>query len=175
MNELGDFSYLGVSRGAHCSASSVVQFAAQHCSSLCLQSEGDVFMAKNVTLLVVAAGPSSRPSLCKQSELQCFASESDHAAPQRATMLRLRERPCSAFFQQKKGIPKPPPRWRFRDTLRHLSDDAYSSPAKRGSHAGRSVGFCSKSFKVAAGTKRFSTTRRNMYSSNHSSVMMRWP
>jgi|GEM_PF-4497571 len=89
MNELGDFSYLGVSRGAHCSASTVVQFAAQHCSSLCLQSEGDVFMAKNVTLLAVVAGPSSRPSLCKQSELQCCASVSDHASPQRATMLRI--------------------------------------------------------------------------------------
>ena len=75
----------------------------------------------------------------------------------------------------KKGIPKPPPRWRFRDTLRRVFDISYSSPAKRGSHAGRSVGFCSKSFNVAAGTKRFSTTRRNMYSSNHSSVMMRWP
>ena len=40
MNELGDFSYLGVSRGAYCGASIVVQFAAQHCSSLCSQSEG---------------------------------------------------------------------------------------------------------------------------------------
>ena len=71
-------------------------------------------MAKNVTLLAVAALPSSRPSLCKQSELQCFAAKSDyagasvsdHASPQRATMLRLRERQCSAFFQQKKGYPK---------------------------------------------------------------------
>ena len=151
-----------------CGASIVANFAAQHCSSLCLQSEGDVFMAKNVTLLAVAAGPSSLPSLCKQSELQCFASESDHAVASESD-----HAPHSS--NKKKGIPKPPPRWRFRDTLRHLSDDAYSSPAKRGSHAGRSVGFCSKSFKVAAGTKRFSTTRRNMYSSNHSSVMMRWP
>ena len=166
---------MGISGGAHCGASIVANFAAQHCSSLCSQSEGDVFMAKNVTLLAVAAGPSSRPSLCKQSELQCFAAKSDHASPQKATMLRLRVRPYSAFFQQKKGIPKPPPRWRFRDTLRRMSDDAYSSPAKRGSHAGRSVGFCSKSFNVAAGTKRFSTTRRNIYSSNHSSVMMRCP
>ena len=106
MNELGDFSYLGVSRGAHCSASTVVQFAAQHCSSLCLQSEGDVFMAKNVTLLAVVAGPSSRPSLCKQSELQCCASVSDYAGaaksysvlPQRATMLRI--------LPTEKGYPK---------------------------------------------------------------------
>ena len=147
----------------------------QHCSSLCSQSEGDEPMANNATNSAVAALSSSRPSLCKQSELQCCASVSDHASPQRATVFCCRERPYSAFFQQKKGIPKPPPRWRFRDTLRHLSDNSYSSPAKRGSHAGRSVGFCSKSFKVAAGTKRFSTTRRNMYSSNHSSVMMRWP
>ena len=98
MNELGDFSYLGASRGAHCGASIVVQFAAQYCSSLCLQSEGDVFMAKNVTLLAVAAGPSSRPSLCEQSELQCCASENDYASPQRATMLRI--------LPTEKGYPK---------------------------------------------------------------------
>ena len=54
-------------------------------------------MAKNVTLLAVAALPSSLPSLCKQSELQCCAAESDyagaavsdHASPQRATILRI--------------------------------------------------------------------------------------
>ena len=63
-------------------------------------------MAKNVTLLAVAALPSSRPSLCKQSELQCFAAKSDyagaavsdHASPQRATMLRI--------LSTKKGYPK---------------------------------------------------------------------
>ena len=55
-------------------------------------------MAKNVTLLAVAAGPSSRPSLCKQSELQCFAAESDYALLQRATMLRI--------LLIKKGYPK---------------------------------------------------------------------
>ena len=55
-------------------------------------------MAKNVTLLAVAAGPSSRPSLCEQSELQCFASKNDYASPQRATMLRI--------LSTKKGYPK---------------------------------------------------------------------
>ena len=35
MNELGDFSYLGASMGAHCDASIVAHFAAQHCSLLC--------------------------------------------------------------------------------------------------------------------------------------------
>ena len=106
MNELGDFSYLGVSRGAHCGASIVVQFAAQHCSSLCLQSEGDVFMAKNVTLLAVAAGPSSCPSLCKQSELQCCASVSYSAAPQRATMLAPQRATMLRILPTKKRYPK---------------------------------------------------------------------
>ena len=36
-------------------------------------------MANNATNSVVAALSSSRPSLCKQSELQCFAPVGDHA------------------------------------------------------------------------------------------------
>ena len=51
----------------------------------------------------------------------------------------------------------------------------YSSGANIGSHAGRRTGFCFKIFSTFSGTYFFSTTRRNMYSLNHSSVMIRWP
>ena len=51
----------------------------------------------------------------------------------------------------------------------------YSSPAKSGSQAGSCTGFCSSRRSVSAGTYLRSTTRRNIYSSNHSSVMIRWP
>ena len=40
-------------------------------------------MANNATNSAVAALSSSRPSLCEQSELQCFAPVGDHAAPPR--------------------------------------------------------------------------------------------
>ena len=53
----------------------------QHCSSLCLQSEGSedgsAATAKSVTLFAI----NTSPSLCKQSELQCCAAKL-------ATMLR---------------------------------------------------------------------------------------
>ena len=67
----------------------------QHCSSLCLQSEGDEPMANNATNSAVAALSSSRPSLCKQSELHCFAPVGDHAgaAP---SLIPVSERgPCA--------------------------------------------------------------------------------
>ena len=52
-------------------------------------------MANNATNSVVAALSSSRPSLCKQSELQCFAPVGDHAgaAP---SLIPVSERgPCA--------------------------------------------------------------------------------
>ena len=63
--------------------STITPFAAKHCSSLCLQSEGDDFMANTpqrsgriysepiATFSILATCP--WPSLCEQSELQCFA------------------------------------------------------------------------------------------------------
>ena len=158
---------MGASRGAHCGASIVAHFACKVRGTNLWRIMQRIQLSPHFHLRA--------PHFASKVSYSASPQRATMLAPQRATMLRRRVRPCSAFFQQKKGIPKPPPRWRFRDTLRYLSDVAYSSPAKRGSHAGRSVGFCSKSFNVAAGTKRFSTTRRNMYSSNHSSVMMRWP
>lgn len=54
-----------------------------------------------------------------------------------------------------------------------LTHHHHSSPAKSGSHAGSLVGVCFMRSSTEAGTYFLSTTRRNMYSSNHSSVMMR--
>ena len=51
----------------------------------------------------------------------------------------------------------------------------YSSGWNIGSQAGSRMGFWSKYFMMEAGTYFLSTTRRNMYSSNHSSVMMMLP
>ena len=51
----------------------------------------------------------------------------------------------------------------------------YSSGRNIGSQAGSMMGFWSKYFMREAGTYFLSTTRRNMYSSNHSSVMMMLP
>ena len=51
----------------------------------------------------------------------------------------------------------------------------YSSGRNIGSQAGSIIGFWSKYFMREAGTYFLSTTRRNMYSSNHSSVMMMLP
>ena len=44
----------------------------QHCSSLCLQSEGHGHVARRLKS-AISSLQSSSPSLCKQSELQCFA------------------------------------------------------------------------------------------------------
>ena len=45
---------------------------AQHCSSLCSQSEGHGHVAKNVWGCAAKAAQKSSPSLCEQSELQCW-------------------------------------------------------------------------------------------------------
>ena len=60
---------------------------------------------------------------------------------------------------------------------RHLIEERshYSSPRNIGSQAGSRMGFWSSIFRTSAGTNCFSTTRRNMYSLNHSSVMMMLP
>ena len=102
---------MGVSRGAHCGASIVVQFAAQHCSSLCLQSEGDVFMPDFYARFLRRIFIDVQLSPHFHLRFPHFASKVSYSAsPQRATML--------CILPTKKGIPKPPPRWRFRDTLR---------------------------------------------------------
>ena len=51
----------------------------------------------------------------------------------------------------------------------------YSSPANIGSHAGRRIVFCFKTSSAFGVTYFVSTTRRKVYSLNHSSVMMRCP
>ena len=51
----------------------------------------------------------------------------------------------------------------------------YSSGANIGSQEGSRMGFCCMRARMSAGTYFFSTTRRNMYSLNHSSVMMILP
>ena len=51
----------------------------------------------------------------------------------------------------------------------------YSSPLNKGSHAGSLTGVCLVSSSTLVGTYFLSMTTRNMYSLNHSSVMMRWP
>ena len=51
----------------------------------------------------------------------------------------------------------------------------YCSGANIGSHEGSIIGFCSKSLSVSAGIYLRLTTTRNIYSSNHSSVMIRLP
>ena len=51
----------------------------------------------------------------------------------------------------------------------------YSSGANIGSQAGSIVGFCLSISRISCGTYLRSTTRRNIYSLNHSSVMMRLP
>ena len=71
----------------------------RHGSSLCSQSEGDEPMANNATNSAVAALSSSRPSLCKQSELQCFAPVGDHAALRRPV-----PNPC----QRTRAVRRPP-------------------------------------------------------------------
>ena len=69
---------------------------AQHCSSLCSQSEGDDFIADTpqksepiADLSIFATCP--WPSLCEQSELQCCAATDDYAG-QRKSPLRGRYR-----------------------------------------------------------------------------------
>lgn len=57
--------------------------------------------------------------------------------------------------------------------LRFQSRMVYNSGAKRGSHAGSFVGVCFRISSVFAGTYFLSTTRRNMYSSNQRSLMIR--
>ena len=52
----------------------------QHCSSLCSQSEGHGHVAKMLkfaigSLFYGVSAIKSSPSLCEQSELQCFASD----------------------------------------------------------------------------------------------------
>ena len=51
----------------------------------------------------------------------------------------------------------------------------YSSGANIGSQEGSMIGFCSSIFMISAGTYFFSTTTRNMYSLNHSSVIIKLP
>ena len=72
----------------------------QHCSSLCLQSEGHEHVANMAALqghaLVgfsahVCPLQHSSPSLCKQSELQCFASELRHMYAHRPWQLQMRK------------------------------------------------------------------------------------
>ena len=63
----------------------------QHCSSLCSQSEGHEHVANIanalahdfVGFLAVLAAAIFAPSLCEQSELQCFASDLDRMFAQR--------------------------------------------------------------------------------------------
>ena len=52
---------------------------------------------------------------------------------------------------------------------------SYSSSANIGSHAGRRTGFCFRTSSTRCGTYFRSTTRRNIYSSNQRSVMIRCP
>lgn len=50
--------------------------------------------------------------------------------------------------------------------------EGYSSGANIGSQAGSLIGFCLRSFSTFSGTYCLLSTKRNMYSLNHSSVMM---
>lgn len=50
--------------------------------------------------------------------------------------------------------------------------EGYSSGANIGSQAGSLIGFCLRSFATLSGTYCLLSTKRNMYSLNHSSVMM---
>lgn len=50
--------------------------------------------------------------------------------------------------------------------------EGYSSGANIGSQAGSLIGFCLRSFAMLSGTYFLLSTKRNMYSLNHSSVMM---
>ena len=50
--------------------------------------------------------------------------------------------------------------------------EGYSSGANMGSQAGSLIGFCLRSFAMLSGTYFLLSTKRNMYSLNHSSVMM---
>ena len=59
----------------------VAHFGAQHCSSLCLQSEG--VRTFGGYLRRSRSQPKSSPSLCKQSELQCFAPVSYNAGAEK--------------------------------------------------------------------------------------------
>ena len=69
----------------------VAHFGAQHCSSLCSQSEGREDESAATAEFVALFAIGSSPSLCKQSELQCFAPVSynagaekrDYVTPQR--------------------------------------------------------------------------------------------
>ncbi len=51
----------------------------------------------------------------------------------------------------------------------------YSSPANMGSQAGSRIGFCFNTSSAFFDAYFVSTTRRNIYSLNQSSVMMRYP
>ena len=62
----------------------------------------------------------------------------------------------------------------FYDFLNYLIND-YSSGANIGSQEGSMIGFCSSIFMISAGTYFFSITTRNMYSLNHSSVIIKFP
>ena len=50
--------------------------------------------------------------------------------------------------------------------------EGYSSGANIGSQAGSLIGFCLRSFATLSDTYFLLSTKRNMYSLNHSSVMM---
>ena len=56
--------------------------------------------------------------------------------------------------------------------LRWCGGGGYSSGANIGSQAGSLIGFCLRSFATLSGTYFLLSTKRNMYSLNHSSVMM---
>lgn len=64
------------------------------------------------------------------------------------------------------------------DVLEYLSfcdgvgGEGYSSGANIGSQAGSLIGFCLRSFATLSGTYCLLSTKRNMYSLNHSSVMI---
>ena len=53
-----------------------------------------------------------------------------------------------------------------------VGGEGYSSGANIGSQAGSLIGFCLRSFAMLSGTYFLLSTKRNMYSLNHSSVMM---
>ena len=60
---------------------------------------------------------------------------------------------------------------KFR-VLGRAGGEGYSSGANIGSQAGSLIGFCLRSFATLSGTYCLLSTKRNMYSLNHSSVMM---
>ena len=84
----------------------------QHCSSLCLQSEGHEHVANIasalghifVGFLAVFGRHNIRPpSLCEQSELQCFASDlrrmfCSASCRYTASALLFGSKPCETFF-----------------------------------------------------------------------------